>query len=309
MTSTNQSSNAARLKPVMQVDTRWRNVSAALAWFPNRRELAVAGSAAIWLISIDQTGTQLRILRGHESDIASIAFSLDGNYLASGGADTHIQIWDMETNSPLLILRGHTDFVSSVAFSPDGIHIASAGRDDTTVRIWNRRLSSQESILKHSDTESVLCAVYNYDGKIIASGGQDGVLYLWDAGKASLLTTLEGHSACITSIAFHPHEKILASADFDGAIILWNIDTYKQRGLLHHMEGIRSISFNSNGTVLATGGLLDGNINLWDVSSYLNVANLSPSSRGALNVAFSADGAMLASSSEEGLVQLWTVQE
>src|SRR5258708_8034282 len=128
MTSPIQSSNAARLKPVMQVDTRWRNVSAALAWFPNRRELAVAGSAAIRLIGTDQTDTQIRVLKGYESDIASIAFSPDGKYLDSGGSDAHIQLWDMETFSPLLILRRHTDYVSSVAFSPDGIHIASAGR-------------------------------------------------------------------------------------------------------------------------------------------------------------------------------------
>jgi WD40 repeat protein len=234
MTSPIQSSNAARLKPVMQIDTNWRSISAALAWSPNRSELAVAGFAAIRLIGTGQTDPQPRILKGHESDIASIAYSPDGNYLASGGADTHIQLWDMNTFSPLLVLSGHTDFVSSVAFSPDGIHIASAGRDDATVRIWNRKLSSQESILKHSDTESVLCAIYNYDGKIVASGGQDGVLYLWDAGIASLLTTLEGHSACITSIAFHPYEKILASADFDGAVMLWDTETYKQRSFLHH---------------------------------------------------------------------------
>ena len=66
----------------------------------------------------------------------SVAFSPNGNKLASGSSDNTIRLWDVASGQPLRALEGHQDAVSCVAFSPDGKHIAS-GSLDGTIRLWD----------------------------------------------------------------------------------------------------------------------------------------------------------------------------
>jgi WD40 repeat protein len=76
-------------------------------------------------------------LKGHNSNVRSVAYSPDGRHIISGSSDKSIRIWDAETgavvNNPI---KGHTDEVWSVAYSPDGRRIIS-GSDDRTIRIWD----------------------------------------------------------------------------------------------------------------------------------------------------------------------------
>ncbi|MEQ9624242.1 TIR domain-containing protein [Coleofasciculus chthonoplastes] len=75
------------------------------------------------------------ILQGHESAVISVAFSPDGNRIASGSWDGTIRLWDREGNPIGQPFKGHEDWVMSVAFSPDGNRIAS-GSNDGTIRLW-----------------------------------------------------------------------------------------------------------------------------------------------------------------------------
>jgi WD40 repeat protein len=74
-------------------------------------------------------------LIGHMMGVYAIAFSPDGNILASGGDDKKIRLWDLSTGQTGRQLIGHSSRIRSLTFSPDGHHLASAG-DDGTVRLW-----------------------------------------------------------------------------------------------------------------------------------------------------------------------------
>ena len=86
-------------------------------------------------------------LRGHTDFVSSIAFSPNGQILASGSWDNTIILWDVATAESVKILRGHTDRVLSVAFSPDGRTLAS-GSDDQTIRLWDVAARQQRDILR-----------------------------------------------------------------------------------------------------------------------------------------------------------------
>jgi len=84
----------------------------------------------------------LRTLRGHAGPVHSVAFSPNDEYLASGGQDGTIKIWEVNTGRLLRTLRGHFGEVRSVDWSPNGQHLASGG-DDLTARIWDAATGKQ----------------------------------------------------------------------------------------------------------------------------------------------------------------------
>ena len=80
----------------------------------------------------------VHVLKGHNAEVDSVAFSPDGKTLASGGKDTPIKLWDAETGKLLRTLTGHTGRVESLAFSPDGKTLATGGGGgDTSVKLWD----------------------------------------------------------------------------------------------------------------------------------------------------------------------------
>jgi WD40 repeat protein len=78
----------------------------------------------------------LSTLRGHTGEVYAIAFSPDGRWIASGGGDSTVKVWDSGTEKVVRSFRGHIGIVGSVSFSPDGHRLASGSRDHT-IKVWD----------------------------------------------------------------------------------------------------------------------------------------------------------------------------
>jgi WD40 repeat protein len=92
-----------------------------------------AGELKVWEVA---TGKEMLVLRGHTDTVWSVAFSPDGQRLASAGRDGTVKLWDAVLGQQTLTLTAHNGPVTTVAFSPDGQRLASASLDGT-VKIWH----------------------------------------------------------------------------------------------------------------------------------------------------------------------------
>jgi tetratricopeptide (TPR) repeat protein len=113
--------------------------------------------------------------------VASVAFSLDGNRIVSGGGDNTIRVWDAANGKKVQTLEGHTEVVTSVAFSSDGKQIVSGSRD-RTLKVWNAT-SGQATITLQGHLEGVTSVAWSRDGSRIASASNDKTIRIWDASR------------------------------------------------------------------------------------------------------------------------------
>ena len=162
----------------------------------------------------------LQTLKGHRNSVTSVAFSLDGQRLASGSWDKTIKIWDSASGSCLQTLESHRYLVTSVAFSPDGQRLAS-GSGDKTIKIWDPASGSCLQTLE-SHRYLVTSVAFSPDGQWLASGSWNNTIKIWDPASGSCLQTLEGHRDTVVSVAFSLDGQRLASGSRDDTIKIWD---------------------------------------------------------------------------------------
>ena len=178
------------------------------------------------------TGEHKRTITAHSDKVTSIAFSPDGETLASGSMDQTIRFWDIHTGEQKLGLVSQKGVITSIAFSSDGKIIAAGnGRTkdeynkypDTTIQLWNAKTGKEITTFAGHSTQ-VLSMTFSPDGKIIASGSKDKTVRLWDIHTAQTIATFKGHLHPVYAVAFSPDGKTLASiSSADGTILFWDI--------------------------------------------------------------------------------------
>lgn len=179
------------LKQFPVADVLFRTVAA----HPTERVLAAGcNSGAIYLWQQTCAGEWLasRPLHGHTYWVASLAFSPDGEWLASGSYDRTLCLWHWRTGELVHVLHGHTEWVWSVAFHPQptATHqwLASCGSDNT-VRLWEAH-SGQLIRTFYGHTNWVRAVTFSPDGALLISGSSDETIKWWDVATGDCLATL-----------------------------------------------------------------------------------------------------------------------
>ncbi len=237
--------------------------------------------------------------------VFSVAFSPDGQFVATGDSNGEINLWQVATGTKLLTYKSHTNWVVSLAFSSNGKKFVSSSTD-YTVRLWDVSTGQcLKTLQEHGD--GVWSVAFSPDDRILASGSDDRTVRLWDVSTGQVLKTLSGHTSWVRAVAFSPDGKILASGSNDRTVRLWDISTGQEIGALSgHSAGIWSITLNQQGTLLASSSD-DCTVRLWDVSTGQLLRTLQGHRNGVWSVAFSPDGQLLATGAWDKVIRLWDV--
>ena len=154
-------------------------------------------------------------LEGHTEAVLSVAFSPDGNKLASGSGDTTVRFWDLNTECPQHTCEGHRGWVLYVAFSPDGKTLASASMDNC-IHLWDSETGNQigRPMRGHKNFITSLAwepLIKMTQSRRLASSSKDKTVRIWDTAAQVILRCLSSHTASVTKVLWGG-EDLLYSA-------------------------------------------------------------------------------------------------
>ncbi|MBT3271253.1 hypothetical protein HN371_29210, partial [Candidatus Poribacteria bacterium] len=247
--------------------------------------------------------THRRALSVRSDDAYALVWSPDGRYIASGGEDKVLRVWDAQTGESHAQLDGHSGYIHSVSWSPDGRLVASAG-EDRVVRVWDAQ-AGQEHRQLIGQSGCAYSVSWSPDGRLIASAGADEVVRVWNAETAEPQRQLQGHTGCVASVSWSPDGRHIAAGGEDEAVHVWDAQTGEPRPKVQgHTAPIRSVSWSPDGRFIAAGGE-DKVVRVWDAESVGGRQQLEAHTSPILCLSWSRDGRMLSSLSYAGRERLW----
>ena len=256
----------------------------AVAFGKDSRTLAVAAgvagrSGAVALLDLE-TGAMTPIQQATD-EILAVALSADGKWLATGGTDSTVRVWNLETKAAPLELKGHTDWISSLAFSPDAKLLAS-GSADKTARIWKTGTWKEEFQLPVQITEPVSGVAFAIEGDLLAfavGGPEERSIRVWrtegafkeidssrpGARNQVMQTRPMDTGAClplaVTFATGQPHSRMVVGCT-DKTVRLMGPGGNTIATAAGHTDWVYSVAASPDGLRVASGSG-DGTVKIW----------------------------------------------
>jgi WD40 repeat protein len=238
-----------------------------VAFSPDGNTLAAASKDAriwLWNVSGQQPGPA-RPWEGHHQWVTSIAFSGDSKRLISGGFDTTVRVWDVESGNLIQRFEDPTQWIRSVAFAPQGAGLLAVSAGNAgSIQLWNTGsiLSVGRRLGEPQQWYMIAATAVSPDGRLLAAAGWSRTIRFWDTNTGQLLAEFAGHSGTIYALAWCGNERLL-SASADKTVRLWDVHTGRElQRYLGHENAVRSVSLSADAQVIASTGE-DGLVCLW----------------------------------------------
>ncbi|MEM9816592.1 MAG: NB-ARC domain-containing protein [Cyanobacteria bacterium P01_D01_bin.6] len=233
-----------------------------------------------------------------------VSFCPTGKLLAASGEDT-IWMWTFPDLSPIAQFKTHSLLSFGLAFNSDGSLLAYSNCDAKTIRVWG----TQDGQLKHifQQTGRAYKIAFSPDGRLLACGGDDGIISIWNIETGELLHQLTENMGSVWSVDFSPDGRNIASGSDDNIIRLWNIANGEILHRWQDTDSIRAVIFHPHTPFLISGGY-DRQIKIWhtETKELMQIFSGHASPIGSLSV--SPDGQLVASGSQDQSIRIWQLE-
>ncbi len=283
------------------------------------------------------------VITGHTFWVSSIAYIQNGKYIATGGGDGEIYIWDAGTGKFVKSLHKHTDNVADIKAVKGSNYLVSIGSDGLFV-VWD--VSNGKAISSTDMGEPLSAYAASNDGKYYAIGFESGVIVRYNASNGSIIDTLrigegavtdmlflpdnslvvtsdegrikvfspDGRSAetllkdaSATSVAYSGPRKLLAVGGSDGFLYFFDPRTLKEKiqPIEAHTASISALEFSGSTLISASA---DSTVKVWDIDRRAPDRTFTSDHGEIYALAVSPDGKRVAAGTDNGLVILWDVK-
>ncbi|CAJ1989253.1 cdc20 / cell division cycle protein 20 [Leishmania donovani] len=276
--------------------------------------------------------------------VCGLNWAPDGYHLAVGRHSGAVEVWDVETQQIVHTYRQHADRTVSLSWEPLGGWLLASGSRDSTVVLRDVRerdtstsasaaspsssssSASATAVLRAHETE--VCGLkWSPTGAMLASGGNDNQLLLWDRrsistgsrssdtsgvyrhGECQPIFFLNKHTAAVKALSWNPAQPALLASgggSHDKALRFWNSLTGE---CVHHINTgsqVCGVVWNRVGTELVTAhGYTDNQLSIWRYPSLRRIANLIGHTSRVLHLALSADGQTVVSAAGDETLRFW----
>jgi WD40 repeat protein len=242
---------------------------------------------------------------GNQGQVVGLAFSPDGKQVASENGAGIVRLWDIATGKEVRAMKPPVPGWGPLAFAPDGKTLASSA-GGKLVCVWEpatgRLLRGLDG---HGDIRSI---AFSPSGQLLATGSGDGSILIREPATGKTIHALKGHRDAPNGLAFSADNKTLASTGHDGTTRIWEVATGKELvKFAPNPFSNSSLLFAADGkTVIAAGGMNgDGILRFFDPAARKQVRQIYAHKGGALCMALSKNGNLLATGGFDRVIRFW----
>lgn len=275
----------------------------------NQLAVALGQSVYIWDATSGSV-SELFTTEDPDNIITSVSWINEGsNYLAVGTNNAEVQLWDVERQKQMRSMLGHNSRISSLAWNN---HLLSSGSRDTLIFNHDVRIPQHHVSTFSGHTQDVCGLKWSPDGTQLASGGNDNVLNIWDAGLYSAPRyQLTDHQAAVKALAWCPWQKnLLASGGgtADRCIKFWNTATGACVNSVDTNSQVCALQWSKTYKELVSShGFSQNQLTVWKYPSMVRTAELTGHTSRVLHMAISPDGSTVASAAGDETIRFWKV--
>ena len=314
--------NAAEGKLVRELKGHTGPVMAIAIGGPSGKMILTGGidkTPLLWDLASDQP-TPLPAIK---SAISAVSIRPDGQLFAVGGADGIVRFFALKDKMAREVssFQAHNAGVGALTFNPEGGRLATCGGDNM-VKVWtiptdgilpttgagiNTPPTQVADFIGH--TKPVSSVAFSADGRLLATGGGDMIIRLWDFGSnRSEIRALRGHQDWVSSVAFSPNGRLLISAGVDKTVKIWELSGDETAKPIGHSRGLNTIAVSSDGRWVASGSE-DKTIKIWDALAGVEAFTLDASTGGhddeITSLSFDPTGKKLISGGRDEHLIIW----